>query len=402
MSIKKSFGIGCYHFGIKKDVPFKFQGIHYINELKIVLSKISSLTNLKIETDDEFEYSEILFTEDTVNIEEGEGFFPSALYLNIEFDLYIPFRIQSEITDVDEKFLNTYTENFKIKIFQSYYSPVTIIESLNPTRKNEPSTGVQIVREFIIRELTNNKSDYIRFECLGPSPFHCNFFIEPKLPEEEYNWLFTIDEQIKRGYNTLTFFYNSVEIEDAEEALDYLNNSIEDEFGFFYKTIQTRNAKMHAWQEINSSLDSLIEIQNTNGIVGIIKRYFKRQKLISKLYTDIVTFEGKSIYINSLQQNEYNDTFSIKDEIFFKSLIDKELEEKLDYPIKQTTDLIQFFESRRVKSLELTTSLIAAILGGLIGALITISIDKNQSKHEIHKPLVDNIEKKSNNNTTTK
>lgn len=181
-----------------------------------------------------------------------------------------------------------------------------------------------------------------------------------------------------------------------------MNNSIEDEFGFFYKTIQTRNAKMHAWQEINSSLDSLIEIQNTNGIKGVIKRYFKRQKLISKLYTDIVTFEGRSIYINGLQQNEYNDTFSTKDEIFFKSLIDKELEEKLDYPIKQTTDLIQFFESRRVKNLELTTSLIAAILGGLIGALITISIDNNQSKNEIHKPLVDNIEKKSNNNTTRK
>lgn len=107
---------------------------------------------------------------------------------------------------------------------------------------------------------------------------------------------------------------------------------------------------------------------------GIFQRFFKRPRLIGKLFTDIATFEGNIIFKDSLQQNEYKEIFSVKEEIFFKTLIDKKLEEKLDYPVKQTTDLINFFESRRVKSLELITALIAAILGGAIGALLTISL----------------------------
>lgn len=374
MSKQKSFGIGCFHFGVKKNPPFYFTGSDYVLELNQALSKISSLTNLKIDTDDEFKKFGLSITEATENLGNDEGYFPYSLVFDLDFELYIPFRIQAEITGTEEKYLSTFTENFKVKIRQSYYLPVAIIETTNPTEKNDPSSAVQIVREFIRRELTDTKSDYIRFECLGPSPFHCDFFIEPKKPDENEDWLFCPEEELKKGYDNLIIYYNSDEINDANEAFEYLSGAIQDEFGFFYKCIQTRNAKMHNWHTIQENLHSLLEIQNAKGLNGIFQRFIKRPTLIGKLFTDIATFEGSDIFKSGMQINEYKETFSVKDEIFFKTLIDKQLEEKLDYPIKQTTNLIHFFESRRVKNLELITALIAAILGGAIGALLTISL----------------------------
>lgn len=206
MNREKSLGIGCFHFGVKKLPPFTFTGSEYLTELGEVLSKITSLTNLKINADDDFKKYSTDITELTENLEDDDWYFPYPMILNIEFDLYIPFRIQAEITEVDEKRLSTFTENFNVKIIQSYYLPVAIIETKNPSKKNDPSNAVRIVREFIRGELSKIKSEYIRFECLGPSPFHFDCFLQPEKPDEvEDEWVFDLEEKAQKGYDSLTF-----------------------------------------------------------------------------------------------------------------------------------------------------------------------------------------------------
>ncbi|MDP2541005.1 hypothetical protein CSC81_14675 [Tenacibaculum discolor] len=376
MSKKKHIGIGCFHFGVKKQPPFTFTGNQYLTELKSTLSKISNVTELEINTDDDFKtYSEKI-EEPLPNMEYENDFFPSSLIFEIKFNIYIPFRIQSELTGQKEKFLKTFSENFQVTIDHSYYLPVCFIETLKPSKKPNPSTSIQIVREFIRKELKTIKSEYIRFECLGPSPFHLDLHIKPNTPPTEEEWHFSPKETFKKGYNKLDIYYNKNLIKNSEEALDYLRNSIRDEFGFFYLYIQIRNNKIYKWESVQENLTDLLKIQNTPGIKGFFKKLFKRQQLIGELFTDVATFEGESIQYDAFRQNTYNETFSLKDQTFFKSFIDKELEEKMDYPVKQTSDLITFFESRRVKSMEFIIALIASLLGGAIGAILTIYIQK--------------------------
>src|SRR5690606_27458565 len=107
MSKQKSLGIGCFHFGVKKAPPFDFKGSDYLIELNKALSKISSLTNLKIDTDEDFKKNEFSITEVTENLQNDEGYFPYSLILDVEFNLYIPFRIQAEIKGTEEKYLST-------------------------------------------------------------------------------------------------------------------------------------------------------------------------------------------------------------------------------------------------------------------------------------------------------
>jgi len=149
MNKEKAFGIGCYHFGVKKSPPFNFKGTEYLEELKLALSRISNLNNLKIKSDESFKEWTTKITEELPNLEDDESFFPHPFKLNIDFELYIPFRIQEEITEEKEKFIGTYGENFKVKIIQSFHLPVAVVEIIDPTKKPDPSTAVQIVREFI-------------------------------------------------------------------------------------------------------------------------------------------------------------------------------------------------------------------------------------------------------------
>lgn len=373
MSLEKNFGIGSYHFGIRKQPPFEFKGSLYIGELKNVLSKIPNLDNLNIQFDKEFENEVEQITQALPNSEDEGGYFPYPSHLDIKFDLYIPFRIQAELGNTDEKFLQTFSEKFRIHIFQSYHFPVAIIETLNPSKDNDPSKAVQIVREFIRQEITPNSSPFIRFECIGPSPFHLDCYIKPKEPDEKNNyWLIEPEQSIERGYDKIVFYYNSQEIKDSDEALGYLMTSIEDEFGLCYKYIQIRQQRMYSWQTIQESLQELQTMQNQFGFKAYFNRLFKRPSLIGKLFTDLAIFEARDIFNGRIRQNEYNEVYKLKDEMFFKTFIDKEFDEKYEYPVKQITELVKFYEGRRVKSVELSIAIIAAILGGAIGALLTI------------------------------
>ena len=371
MSKRKYFAIGSFNFGVQKKAPFKFVGSEYLSELEKQLSDIPNLTELTIQTDDEFPNYTELITKKTVNIQKDKGTFPGALILDISFNLHIPFKKQAKLKGVKKKRLRTYTEDFNIKISSNFYVPVAIIESLNPTENTDPSTAVQLVREYLKSEFKKSKHEYIRFEYLGPSPFHLDCFLIPK-NDDEKDWFFETNEFIQKGYNKLTVYYNKKEFQNADEAMEFFSESIIDEFGFYYAYQQGRVSKMREWQKIQKNVHKLLKIEKSKGIVGVYKKFFQRQGLIGKLFIGLATFEGQSIFDNNFYHNNYSQTFLIDEDVYFKKFIDKEMEENQDYPIKQTTELLNFLESRRVKSVELTMAIIAAIVGGAIGSLITI------------------------------
>lgn len=373
MSIDKAFGIGCFNFGIKKKLPFNFKGDNYLKELENCLTKISNLNNLNIESDDDFKDWTLTIDEDLPYLSKSGDFFPSPYILDIQFELYIPFRIQAEITDTKEKYLGTNSENFRVSIHYNYHFPVTIVEVINPSKETDPSTAVQIIREFLKKEINTKNEKYIKFESLGPSPFHIDCFIKPNDSDKDPdNWLIESEETTQKGYDSIIFNYNTSVFKDADEALDYLRDSIIEEFSFVYKYISIRVEKMYQWSEIQTLVERLVTIQKTNGIIGIWQKIYTRSSLIGNVYTELAEFESKSISVAGLRQKEYNEIYRVKDELFFQNFIDNELNEHINYPSKQMAELVSFFESRRVKNIELIIAIFASLIGGAIGAMLTI------------------------------
>lgn len=370
-----SFGIGCFHFGLKKKPPFKFEGSEYIKKLRTSLQSISNIDKIGIDCDEKFENLSIDVSEELPNIGKGPGFFPSSLFfMDIEFEVYIPFRIQAQLLEEKVEFLKTFTEKFDVLIRYTYHLPVTFVQPIDPSEKSTPSDAVIIVRRFLEQEFKKSKFDYTQFENLGPSPFHINCYIESEQTQcdSELDWGFHAERLSQKGYDDIVFNFNQKIFAEANEAKDAIMEEIQDELGFFYDVVQSEVVKMFDWEPIQDSVSELIAVQRLKGIKGIWKKVFVLSKLINEAFTAIAGFESGDICINNITQRDYRDIYLGREEQYFQSDIDKQMKERFVYPTKQTGELISFFESRRVKSVEILVVLTSAILGGVIGALLTI------------------------------
>ena len=373
MKNKFSFGIGCFHFGLKEQYPLKFNGSEYIRELRETLELISNVNNIEIYCDDDFKNFSVPITQELPNIHSGIGFFPMPSFMIIEFEVYIPFRIQSQLHPWKASFLETFTEKFKISINYTFHLPVTFVEPLDPSDEPTPSDAVVVVRKFLEHEFKNVKSDHIQFEFLGPSPFHADCYIYPEESDgkSEVDWKLKSEIFSQRGYDRMIFYFNPTQFMNAEEAKEKIFDEISNEIGFFYYIVQTEVEKAHDWGKIQNLINQLIFIQRSKGIKAFSTKIFTLSKLIDETLTSLAEFESEELYFDNTNQKDYRDLFSMR-EGCFQPYIDKEINNRIVYPTKEMSRLISFFESRRTKAVESLVVLIAAILAGGVGALLTI------------------------------
>lgn len=373
MNNKLSFGIGCFHFGVRGTPPVRFGGSEYLKELTQALEAIPNLDHIGVDCDDEFKDWSLDVTGELPSLEEGPGLFPKPWHMRIDFEVYIPLRVQAELCKGVSR-VRTFTERFKVSIHYTYHLPVTVVESVNPSQRGRPSTAVVIVRRFLERELNTSESGYIKFESLGPSPFHANCYIEPGDPQgdNDVDWDVWSERIPRRGYDDILFYYNEVAFANEEEVRNAVIEEILDELGFFYRVVQTQNARMSAWGRVEGLVGQLIAIQGMKGIRGRLERTFVCSKLINEALTQITVFEANRLYVHSARQRAYAHLYSDQLWGWFQPYIDKRIKQQISYPTGQIGQLVSFLESRRVKSVETLVVLVSALLGGTIGALLTL------------------------------
>ena len=354
----RSFGIGCYHFGIKKAPPFKITINEYINEIKNSLNKIQNLNNLQIECFEEEDYN----IEDAIEtIDKERGVFPNPLGFLIKFELFIPLRIQSELGVVELP-----TEKFTVTIVYNYFLPVVIIEPHNYEAEIMASSAVRLIRLFLGKEF---KSDVLRFESLGPSPFHVDCFIKP---EDSFGDLTIWSKRFpQRGYDKIYFYYNPKSFSNENEVLEKIIDETDSELGFFYSIIQHEASQFYKWSKIELLVKNLTRTLHLGGIKGFINKFLLCSRESNNIFISSAEFQSNEIMEKKFLRKHYKDVYFGEQEGHFKHFIDSEIENRIEYPIKQVNELISFLENRRLHILEISMLLFAAIIGGVVGALLT-------------------------------
>jgi hypothetical protein len=157
-----SFGVGCFNFNVNKNIPFKFEGSIYKENLRKFLDSISGVSNISIH----FEEMEDFLVNDSLEkkeVSERLGVFPYIDYGFVSFELLIPFEKQKELikTSINEKvYIFTYTERFQVHIEYDYYLPIAYIIPLNPEKTTDAAQAVRIVREFLLNESKKTRRLY--------------------------------------------------------------------------------------------------------------------------------------------------------------------------------------------------------------------------------------------------
>jgi len=369
------FGIACFHFGISKEPPFGYTDEQFIAELYKVLESIPNIEQINITDIEEGENPPQDISEKIPDIHEARGVFPNWEFGKIGFAIHIPDRIQRQILPFSE----ICTERFEVLINYGFDMPVTFIEPIDPIGRCSPSNAVQVVREFLNQQFINIKSEYIRFEVLGPSPFHADCYIkvgEDIGSNESSPGFISKDVTTGAGYDELVFYYDTEIFENGKDAEACIFNEMIFELSFYYEIIQSRSIKIRKWEQIDEMLRNIIPEDRKKHIWDSFLEFINYSGKLRKLFIAIAIFERDLIFAKEAIRRDYKDVYSNRWASHFQNFIDKVMKEDETYPTKEIIQLLSYLEDKRAKNMELLTMFFPAIIGGGIGALITLLLTK--------------------------
>jgi len=374
-----AFGVGCFNFGVKKSPPFTTTGSEYISELRAALEGISNISEIQINASEEFLLYSFSVEDPIAPIDEGFHFFPRTDFNpEISFDLYIPRRIQHELSPLKPS-PEIGTEKFRISIWYPFYMPVTFVESIEPDKVNNPSEAVIIIREFLDKHINEPDSGYIRFESLGPSPFHADFFLKEEVQRSEnYTYRgFSCHRIQRRGYDRLEFFLDPAAIGTNQEiAKKRLFHVLEDEIAVFYLITHMRWLQYSAWADLQSDISDLVRAREKSFFKSWWQNLFSGARQIHDAFVGIAEYEIEDMEGQSYLERAYRDLFKYKTKPFLNRELEESRQEWSVSPANQLREIVTLLETRRSRLVESFILLLSAIVGGVAGSIITLLISK--------------------------
>jgi hypothetical protein len=340
---------------------------------------VPNLNGIEIDASPDFiedvtETNDVDSEEVVPSLHDGHPPLPNPTFLDIVFDIYIPFRIQAELLEREEEDVWTYTEHFRVYIHYTYHFPVAFVQMVDPSKPPFAAhDGVVVVRKFLEMELEEDDTN-ISFQTLGPSPFHASFTVAPGdfSSEEKQGLQYDATTRQSIGYADIVFSYNKLRFKNPQAAAESIFEEIAGELGFFYQVVGMRVQLSEAWEPVEGLVDKLVEKRNTKSWLRRIAGWFSISAELNDAVTGLVNFKSRQISADSFLQKYYRSTYSRGLQTVFQSFVDEEMEDRYPYPTDELAKITEFLEARRVKSVESFVVILAAIIGGVVGSLVTI------------------------------
>ena len=360
----QAFAIGSFYFACKQEPPFQFITGKFVDAIEKSLSALPAASEVEIDYAEEFSTNTLV----TSIAEEDDEYFQSVMFLRISFLLYIPKRVQLEVIEDQSGHIDTGTENFRVLMYGTYDAPVSYVECLNPSEDCSPSTAVRVIREYLRREL-KGRHELIDFECLGPSPFHKDFYIDSESSAEQNTDEIEFNEIRMAGYNSVRIKFAHRD-SDRDEIIA-VAHKFNQELGLFYSLVRQRRARNAAWRMLTSRWESLREITDPSpGFFNIKRRYkiyIECKSLISQSYafkaSDAIKIQAANVQIS--------ERYAKGLKTYFQAAIDLENNNTLELPTQTIIDWAMHVHDTTFKGAEIVTLLVSAIVGGVVGAVIT-------------------------------
>ncbi len=359
------FAIGCFHFVQKKwqenDAPGEDYALGISNSLEkidnvsnVSVSEISGFSDIgfhpKYEDDDEESYLNI-------------PFIPCPSSGLVTFDVFIPKRVQEEVYPYGYGALHC--EKFKVLVDFGGDFPIALIkpgEVISGDLSEGFSNFVPVIRNYLASRWPKDAS--VKFACLGPSPFHAEFYFQISEKED-------LKIEKRRGYDSilyqgpnLTGFYRQIRA--------VLPN--------FYLQIYTRNRLMEIEYSVSYGIRSVIDRLTERNLFVKIKNYFllSNKKDIADIYS--LRFEAADIRRIVTERIEYNkrgdDSFT--DSALWDYVAEKssETQEESGQDLNQLLRLAEIFEmGGATNSSTVFAAISSAILTALAAILIAVMTD---------------------------
>lgn len=362
----QAIGVGCFWFSTVSTPADEeinnFSSTEFVRHIVQALEGVDNVSNVKTHGDEDALWGSRFFDD----LEEDYLLFPMYANLRLDFDIHIPLRIQRQFCsgwDIDE-----ISEQFSISIVYDIGMPVTYIHYKvhNHTDLSSvaPSRCVRFIREYLSSKLENHPK--VKFQSLGPSPFHANIIIQDaanriELDNHEDN------SPKSKGYEQMLLTYDS---EPSHISLDQkFISSHHDTFDTYYELVCFRNVSMRAEVGILNGTNELFSPTYGFRFFSGVRTRIRQEKEIDTIYRRIMDEKMNRFGMNKLV-NEAKRNGIIDEENPFYFAFEKLFSEESNVPLDETREVLKMFEERRQKYFSNATTVVAGILGGVLGAIL--------------------------------
>ena len=343
----KAFGVGCFQFRYADESRMAdFSPKQFKADLVSALEKIENLSNLQVLREDN-SVGFRSFVEDA----DGE-MYPCVVGFSIEFDLYIPTKVQAKIVD------DFPIENLHVHIQYGYEKSVAFVWFDSQSENCEPSEAVIVAREYIAERLGED----FQFSVLGPSPFHANFYIKES-PTEPFCVLDSTDD--RAGYGRFEVW--GPPLSQPWMFSEIASRMVEPLSRFYFLTSLTRRLES---ARSNIFATSQLLLENDSGTaIQRSRKFFSDREDVNFLQKSVIEEKILRTEITSFF-DEHDSREGITAELPLKHYFDQFRKIARYKEWSEFAEVAKFFEERRLRLVGNLSTLAAAIFGGLVGGVL--------------------------------
>lgn len=134
----KAFGVGCFHFSVRDGYFKTIQVQDYVAEVVRSLESLTTVSGVRCDYDEKIKHEKLDLSPPNPIMRNGGICFPQLPLFNLEFLIYIPSRIQAELINLPEEYLDTKSENFKVTVIHDWHGPLSYVEPLEAGHESSP------------------------------------------------------------------------------------------------------------------------------------------------------------------------------------------------------------------------------------------------------------------------
>jgi hypothetical protein len=377
--MKTGIGIGCFWFEPKGDLSEEFfenfNGKDFLSKIKNTLESVDSISSVQI-----YGEGNSILADAGEDEDDEKLYFPIFCDVIIEFNLYLPFRVQNQYGRGFERAKNT--ENFRVVIHYGLAMPVVYIfqKEIDET-VSDTSSPVMFIREYLKEKLQNDKN--CQFQCLGPSPFHSEIFLDISNSNESK----IIDSKMNthsRGYNDILI---QMTVDSETDPLGLFISKYHEILESYYSLVMRYNRSLHNDSYVFNATQELLEKEKTD---NFFVKIFRDKKLINSVYEKILDDKLNRIALEREVLRKTRDLVFVEDNVFY-FFIKKEIEEISQIPVDEVREILTISESRRSQLMQNTSTLISGLVGGVVGAVLGSYLTFVLAQ-PIHKPIIHSVD----------
>lgn len=364
----KAFNVGCMWFADKRDIFSsprwgRFEVEKYNESISRALSKVPGISNLKVTSGDHYTFFEAYDHE-----HQSIRFFPIPFSFRCEFTISIAEEVQRSYDILTPTKIGN--ADINVILSSGSGSPVLYVSYNADTLDSRPSDATYVLRKYL-EDQVNKIDAAIELKILGPSPFHADFFMELGQTDRSEFELKDITAYFG-GYGSFLITCDKDHFENLDDAyVEYFITSFQI-VAHFYDVVKMRNDLSKLYQTVEKNLENLVSIEKARGPRGYIRRLIQAPAISTVLMISVSEVETQKLALKALKERVANkrDSNALRP---FATYAENEIDKTDPLPLTNISELAKFFLGTTAGNLQNIVALLAGLMGGAIGAVITLA-----------------------------